>query len=583
MIKKIFFIIVAALLSISSLKAQNTTEGKDFWVTFGMINNWPMEPLNVDYFYMVIRIVGGSAPTSGTIYFTNLDKEKTFDIAPYEIYNYSLENDEKYAVYNTVSGGTTDFSVRITTTNLVSVFALNSIFQSNDVTNILPVTALGTEYYGISYQWPHPIEHDACAVVATQNNTNLYLNGFFVGILHAGQVYYRASHSITGDHISVDTDKPVAFFAQSKAAAIHGNVGGILFQQLAPVHTWGKTFFVPATVVGTEYVRIVAAYDNTTITQTGGTIVTGTGGESTLTGLLAGQFVELEILLSENGCFIEADKPIGVCSYMKSYGMSNPVGHSSQVWIPALDQSVSQVLMAPFAQSNIQYHYAIIVASTATRDNTMVTVGGASPVPLSGDSWYAHTAGEKEMSFYNFPLTNLSTSHIFSNPAGIIVFGYGIHGPTMSSPSSYYYLAGSAMRDLSAAFTANYIPYNTLSEHLFCEDEITFVANIQGIHSDAGSLKWYINNVLQTDLTDQLTWSKTFAIGNHAIKMEVKFEDESTETYEGILKIESCGEDPAFYANDIHHQDLPNTTFCDKKVNFRAEIDEEDLHPDAGH
>jgi hypothetical protein len=31
--------------------------------------------------------------------------------------------------------------------------------------------------------------------------------------------------------------------------------------------------------------------------------------------------------------------------------------------------------------------------------------------------------------------------------------------------------------------------------------------------------------------------------------------------------------DAAFYANDVHFQELPDTTFCDKVVNFRAEID----------
>jgi len=40
--------------------------------------------------------------------------------------------------------------------------------------------------------------------------------------------------------------------------------------------------------------------------------------------------------------------------------------------------------------------------------------------------------------------------------------------------------------------------------------------------------------------------------------------------------------DVAFYANDVHHEDLTDTTFCNKNVNFRAEIEGIQLHPDEG-
>jgi len=571
-----FFITISLLIStISSLQAQ-TTEGKEFWITFGQISVTPMIPATVPFFDFVIRIVGGNTPTSGIIYFTNLDTSVPFDIAPYEIYNYSLDNTEKYAVYNTVSEYTTNFSIRITitTSNPVSVFASKKFNSNYDATNILPVTALGTEYYAISHNI-YGDNRDAYAVVATQNNTHLFHNGTEVGILDAGDVYYRASDNITGDHIT--SNKPVAFSAQCRLTSIPGGQSDILFQQLAPVNTWGKTFFVPVSVIGTEYVRIVASENNTTIEQTGGTIVTGTGGQSTLENLQAGQFIELEILLSNNGCYIEADKPVGVCSFMKSGGVQNPTGSGSQVWIPAIEQSIFNVLMAPFAQSHIHNHYALVVTPTSTKNNTMVSIGGGSPIPLSGGIWYDHAAGGTSMSFYNFPLTNLSASYTFSNPAKIIVFGYG--NGTSGWPSSYYYLAGSAMRNLSAAFTANNIPYNELSNHIFCEHDITFVANVEGIHPNQGSLKWYINDGHYSAATDSLTWSKNFATGNYAIKMSILFEDGSMKTYEDTLKIRTC--EAEFYANNVHYLNLPDTTFCDKNVYFRAEIEGE-LHTDPG-
>ena len=560
---------MSLLLCAPYARAQDTS-GKEFWVTFGQ--NY-VAPISICNFQ--IRIVSSNATTSGTIYFTHLDESVPFNMGADEVYTYDLTNDQKLAVYNTEMG-ITDYSIRITSNdNPVTVYALCVTYSVGEGTNVFPVDALGTDYYQISYSPYYPLD-DAYAVVATQNNTQLYHNGEPIEkTLNVGEVYYRTLNSdMTGARITAS--HPVAFFAVNQYTSIPepfmGSATSGLMQQLAPIKTWGKNFFVPVSHITSDRVRIVASQNGTNITQAGGTVMSGN-----LTNLQAGDFVELKIS-DATGCYIESNNRIGVCSYLTSEFVL--ISSPAQCWIPALDQAVSHTRITPFIPSIPTYlsaHHALVCTPTATRDNTTVSVGGLPPTSPFGGSWIDN-GDPTGMSFYTMPLESATASYFFSNPKGLIILCYG-----GGINSSYYYLAGSAMRDLNAAFTANYIPYNALFDHLFCEEEITFVANIQGIHSDAGSLKWYINNVLQTDLTDQLTWSKTFAIGNHVIKMEVKFEDESTETYEGTLKIESCGEDPAFYANDIHHQDLPNTTFCDKKVNFRAEIDEEDLHPDAGH
>ncbi|MCL2511817.1 MAG: IgGFc-binding protein, partial [Bacteroidales bacterium] len=570
--KKILLIIIAVLLCAPCAPhaGAQTTEGTEFWVTAGTSSPPPFTDRNFQ-----IRIVSGSTPTDGTIYFTNLDESIPFDLGAHEVYTYVLTPEQKPAIYNNTTG-ITNHSIHITSNKPITVYTMDQGFMVTtliDATNIFPATVLDVDYYQISYKSFFG-GNDAYAVVATQNNTNLYHNGDWEATLDAGEVYYRSvGVDMTGNHII--SDKPVAFFALCRYTTIPEGPTGFLMQQLAPVNTWGKNFFVPISNVSPDRVRIVASQNGTNVEQTGGIVITGTGGQSILTNLKAGDFVELEI--SGTGCHIKANNPIGVCTFLRSV---SPSPGAAQCWVPALEQSISCTQIAPFipvGSTDLSGHFALVCTPTITRGNTTVSVGGLPPTSLFGGSWIENVASE--MSFYSMPLNSSTESYLFTNSAGLIILGYG-YGPPRAS---YYYLAGSAMRDLSAAFTANNIPYNALSEHLFCEDEITFVANIQGIHPDAGSLKWYINNVLQTDLTDQLTWNKTFAIGNHVIKMEVKFEDESTETYEGILKIESCEEGPAFYANDIHHQDLPNTTFCDKKVNFRAEIDEEDLHPDAGH
>ena len=51
-----------------------------------------------------------------------------------------------------------------------------------------------------------------------------------------------------------------------------------------------------------------------------------------------------------------------------------------------------------------------------------------------------------------------------------------------------------------------------------------------------------------------------------------------------FLKVIDCEPEPnsaVFYANDVHYENLPDTTFCNKDVHFQAEI-EGALHPDPG-
>ena len=568
------------MLCLPTVSAQ-TTEGKDFWVAFGKIGSSLMQPpYSPDLFNMRIRIICGSKAASVTIYFKNLDKSVHYNMVPYEIYNYDFDNTEKLAVYHEVMSKT-DKSVRVTASNPVSVFASTRRTALNDVTNILPVTALGTEYYAISYNALSGNTYDAYAVVATQDNTKIYHNGIEGVTLDAGEVYYKIAPllaDMTGTHIT--TNHPVAFFAQSQHAIIPNSVGGwgtVLFQQLAPIHTWGKRFFVPVTVIELEYVRIVVSENNTNITQTGGTIRTDAGGQPTLTNLQAGQFVELEISQDHSGCFIKANNPVGVCSFMKSDTIWNGMGAPSQVWIPAIDQSIPSVLMATFEYPIYHYHYALVLTSTATRHNTMVSIGGAPEVSLSDYAWHDHAAMGTSMSYNNFPLTDLTAYYKFSNPAGIIVLGYGVN-ILGDFPSSYYYLAGSGMRDLDAMFYVNDVHFQDLKENPFCAGEVAFRAEIEGeLHADPEHLKWYINDVEEVAARDLLVWNKTFSHGEYEIKMWVRFENDETVSKKDTLTIISCGQNAEFFANDVHYENLPNTTLCNKtgEVNFRAEIEGE--------
>jgi hypothetical protein len=573
--KNKYFIIAIALLiqSISALQAQNT-EGTEFWLTFGANGHVTFNQVDLQ-----IHIVCGSEPTTGTIYFTYLGNSIPFSIAANEVFKYPLIS-EKHAVYNTTTG-VSDRSIRITSEKKISVYTLNQTNGSADATNIFPIAALGDNYYHISYtplQYYEWIYHDAYAVIATKDNTQLFHDNSWVTTLNAGQVYYRTSLTdMTGSQIT--TDKPVAFFALNQCVFLPEGYWAAdhLMQQLAPIKSWGRNFFVPVSHLAKDRVRIMVSQNGTYITQIGGELKSSTGSQMTLNNLQEGQFVELEVTLSNNGCFIVSNNPIGVCTYLTGGQYAeNYDSDPSQSWLPALEQMVSKTTIAPFVptgSSRIKDHYALIITATDSKDDTRVSVGGSLPVALSGGNWFHHnTAG---MSFYNIPLTNTTTSYCFTNNAGLIVMCYGV-----GNAESYYYLAGSAMLDLDAAFYANDIHFQDLPDTLFCPNVVNFRAEIDGNGLNIDIIKWFINEVEEFSAQNQLTWSKHFSSGEYEIEMLVRFENNDSISKKSTIKIISCNSEAVFYVNDIHYQELINITFCENKVYFHAEI--EGLHEDEG-
>ena len=407
----------------------------------------------------------------------------------------------------------------------------------------------------------------------------MYHNKNWVATLDSGQVYYRTAieTNVTGAHIT--SDAPVAFFVVHIGTIIPvtQNVGvSHLMQQLAPVNTFGKNFFVPVTHILPNRVRIVISQNNTTINQIiGGVIQTGVpGAQTNPNNLQAGEFVELEIF--NTGCYIEADKPVGVCSYLTSVLSSSP----AQCWMPATEQIIYKAQIAPFIPNNILSppyltdHYALVCTPTDTKESTKVSIGGAPPTQLINGNWIDNIAAE--MSFYIMPLTNATASYIFTNQAGFIILGYG-----SGYASSYYYLAGSAMRELDAAFYANDVHFQDLKDTAFCAGNVNFRAEIEGeLHTDQGRLKWFINGTEEILERDNITWNKTFTSGEYEIRMWARFANNDTVSKTDTLNIKSCDYNAVFYANNVHYENLQDTTFCNKDVYFSAVI--EGLHTDEG-
>ena len=534
--KVILFLTVFALLCSFSLHAQVNwgSRGTDFWLTFGEnLDN------RINLVHLQVRVVAGDQPTRVTLRFSQPSALRTFNLAPGEAFTYSFTPYEKSLLYNTATG-VSNGSVRITADHPVMAYAFSQFEHSAAATYLLPAQSLGTEYYQISYT-PGYFEAirfaDAYAVIATQDTTQVYHNGSLLATLNTGQVYYRRSNTdMTGAHITAN--KPVAFFALSQGARVPNSLccADHMFEQLAPVQTWGKRFFVPRTNMQRERVRIVASQNNTNITQfTPGTLITGTGGQTSGNNLSAGQFIEIEIT-GQQGCYIVADKPVGVCSYLignGGQGSSDP----AQAWIPPLEQSVKTALVTPFV-ANVGYamhehtHYALVITPTATQENTRVRIGSG-PEQSLGTNWRANAASG--MSYHNYLLSNKTAAYLFSNPAGLMVMGYGI-----APEEGYFYLLSSAMRTIDAFFYVNDVHFQEVYE-VICEQPVHFRNDVVDgrMSTEEGHLKWFIDDDEVEEVRDQVEWERHFVAGVYKIKMEVIMEDGELRIRETSITIET--------------------------------------------
>jgi len=89
----------------------------------------------------------------------------------------------------------------------------------------------------------------------------------------------------------------------------------------------------------------------------------------------------------------------------------------------------------------------------------------------------------------------------------------------------------------SAAFYANEVHNESLQDTTFCNKNVNFRAEIEGLHPTASdSIMWYINDVFGTSAA---TWSKPFENDTYEIKLVVHYNNDTYATLTGTLKVQA--------------------------------------------
>jgi PKD repeat protein len=440
-------------------KGQISTMGKEFWVGF-MENNRSLPSGNnlgnPDFAVIVI-----SADENATGVIEHLGSSTSFSLAAGQQFPFRMPSLTQDLLHRT-TGVIENKGIHITSTGRIAVHAFNERSKSADGTVILPVAALGKDYYITSHYESYTggsNNESTLLVVATEDNTQIEITtsvGTLSGnvakvpstiILNRGQSYQiKAKEDLTGSRVRVvganaDDCKKIAVFGGNKWTRV-GSCGGAndhLFQQAYPVNTWG-TSFVHVALEGRssgELVKVLAAEDGTEVFVNGTS--RGIRNQS--------EWMSIEFGVDESAK-ITTSKPSSVTVFSKSMSCNLPGspeagnGDPFMITYSPVEQLLKRISFNAMALSSITNHYVNLVVRKGSEDKTILDgqpVGGSFS-PLSGDP--------------NFSIARISISpgiHELKNPDGFTAYVYGF-----GEIESYGYAAGAALDNLNFITESSY-------------------------------------------------------------------------------------------------------------------------------
>ena len=542
--------------------AQQGTPRKEYWFSYGTTNRESGVILSDTTSYYEIHI-SSEFRTSGIIVFTHNGDTVPFTVQPGKAFVHRLTNSQRGATYHT-KPGKYDLSACVFCDDKISVSTISRMPMTTDASLIMPSEALGLEYRVVTTA----ANHCHFLLVAVWDSTVVRMNGTLLCSLNRGETFFMVNGTsprpVTGGEL-LEGNRPFAAFQVQEFGWIPHNIPSSdqQFEQCFPLKLLGTEHYIPVSIMGNEFVQVMATEPNTNITLSGGKVSVNQfrNGSTILTGLNAGQWVWIDVTQRDSGCLIRSDKPVAVVTYLVSYsyfthntngGYSDP----SVAAVPETGRRVASCIFRPYEMPvdvNDRFqprHYVLVAVPTYGKDSTRISTNNGLPQPLTGGIWRDHPGG---WSYYNVPLPSDSNTYTITNSySGIQVYSYGI-----THCESYDYLASANYLDLRAAFYGNDTHHLSLPSVRFCEQEILIRGEVHdSLSSKPGHIRWFVDSVEVTEAMDSMEWRRFFTRGTYRIRMELLYEDGFTRrSVEGELHIVSLDADPFSTPEHCHRSD----------------------------
>lgn len=551
--KQLFNILICSLmlLPLQQTQAQSTvvdgqsTEGKDFWVTFMQADQDPNNDLTLSLSISSredcqVTITNPYTSYSETVNVTAGQMQQV------ELYTGNvLVNNARPVMqssgkvcYAVNSEKVDTCALHVTSTANISLFATNYKKATFDATNVLPTASLLDEYIIQTYT---PSDHGGVsstqgshfAVIAAEDNTivdyvptertkyyndlfekannGYYLNpedsvnlGYQTGdtlhspVLMKGQVWYvwtgkkdNTPGDLSGTYVKARNGKKIAVFQ----GCPHTNIPyqtkerDHIFSQAMPTQYWGNTFVLTASAGRhKDYIRVLALNDGTEVRINGNLVHTFN--------FTSERKHYWEFIIGDQGsyardgsCLVTTSCPCAVHLFMASKKADNVSdGDPAMLWVNPIEQQIDQVTFATYSSKNgTTAHYVNVV----TDQPDLMTLDGAGIA-----SSFQNVSGSTTYKYAQISLGNTAASHTLkSEGSNFIAHVYGF-----TSNESYGYSAGGATKPLTQYITINGQIFSPDTENTLCgEDTIKFACHPDYEYQ---KIEWYFGDGT-SDLTNK--------------------------------------------------------------------------------
>ncbi len=504
---------------------QTSTEGKEFWVALLMANS--PSGFSEKTFKPFIAIsakkackVTVSNPSQGWSQAernVQADSWLIIDDIPLERWydkNWSADNASEIV---------TKLGIKVDATEEVSVYAAIRMEFSYDASNILPTTALQSEY--IIQDYPpynsEGVSHAVFTILATEDNTEVAItpttatikgkpaNQRFTVTLQKGQTYQvisgdkktfsgtRVRAYATTDH---SAPKPIAVFQGADFTQVPGGKSArdCLYEQAMPLDYWGTEFVVTRSVErDANRIRITAGENQAQVYLDGNAspVTTIKAGETwefemsehvadTLASDIAKTGRDIPPIITGEAHYIKTSCPVAVYSYDVSsdYRLKNTtkIGDPSMVWISPLQQRIGKITFGACGTSGSEghtnRHYVNIVCLTADVDNILLSSEQREKIaldfqPVQGNPTYSYA----RVFLVDTDKSNPDKVYTLSSSNGVIAHVYG-----SGTNESYAYSVGSATVKQGISVGGYIFTDGTVSKEKFClgDGPLTFDATV---------------------------------------------------------------------------------------------------------
>ncbi len=596
-VRRIFLagVLFASCLFSQSLFAQASTEGKEFWVAL-TIGRAPGDLGTDNEAYLCVS----SKTRSGSVTITNPQTHwtKTYAIPPMtgwlEIRD--IPWDEIYPFANNTrnqqnaSGNTYDVGLQVTATVEVSVFAALRYKYAFDATNILPITALQSEY--IIQDYPPYANIDGSkelttsfsnfCVLATEDNTEIEITprtrtkdgkqagSTYIVKLEKGDVYYvvseqgsendAKSQSLSGSYVKAKNNKKIAVFNGNICTRTPNNKSArdIQYEQAFPLDYWGNEFILTRSrEKDANRFRITAQEDNTQITINGTPFTTINARETYEIELaVANDMKDFNLATKDqfvaDAIYVQTSCPCAIYSYDtgNSYNSqkqseiykegNDKYGDPSSAWVSPLQQKINDITFGVMNTDMTKRHFVNIVTETqyvSSIELRQVSNGKFSNNLLTVTDFIVLTGTKYSYARKALDIDTASIYKLSCKNGGFIATVYG-----NGKNESYAYSAGSAAVKRGVSIDGTTHTEGTISDQVYCvKTPIEFDAQVG------------------TDIIDKVDWD---------------FGDGVTIT-NGPTKTNHTYDSPGWYditANVYAHKECPYTTYPAEAVSFSFRV-----------